>query len=132
MLPDRLPPVHLLRTGGTVPLVNAAGLETARRCLEMDARLLLAVGEDDPWLACARPAFGRAVGRVRRQLEPIGDGNELVASFAREAARLAQPDRPAGSITPLRAAYAIRWLELRSGLRLPAWRHWLDACSPGR
>jgi len=47
------------------------------------------------------------VGRVVGHLEPIRSRSSLLASFAREAS----PSEP------VRTAYAIRWIELGSGIR---------------
>ena len=72
-----------------------------------------------PW---ADAAFAREVELVRHHLAPLRNRRSLTASFGREAFQSldldsAQP-RPLG---PIRAAYAIRWLELGTGASLPAW-----------
>jgi hypothetical protein len=57
------------------------------------------------------PAFAREVDRYRAQLVPIRSRRALAASFGREA-----------SMTPgLRAAYAVRWLELGDGVARAGW-----------
>jgi hypothetical protein len=68
------------------------------------------------------------VERYRRHLAPIELPPLLEASFGREAfQRLAAPRaRPA---TALRAAYAIRWIELATGIRLPPFQLWDEACT---
>lgn len=68
--------------------------------------------------------FEREVERTRAQLAPIETRSALAASFSREAsiavtrAAPVSAERPPG---PVRAAYAIRWLELGDGRRRPGW-----------
>ena len=58
----------------------------------------------------------------RCHLAPLRNRRSLAASFGREAFQTLDLDRarprPLG---PIRAAYAIRWLELGTGAALPAW-----------
>jgi hypothetical protein len=79
------------------------------------------------------PGFARQVDTVRRHLDPILDVEVLAASFAREAftGRLLG-GLPATASSPVRVAYAIRWIELRTGLWLPPWRLWFPPCRPDR
>jgi hypothetical protein len=80
----------------------------------------------DRWLL---PGFARDVDVVRRQLAPLHDRRMLTASFERESTRLtalrrlaADPAVPPLPMSPLEAAYAIRWLELADGGdALPPW-----------
>lgn len=66
--------------------------------------------------------FAREVELVRRHLAPLRTRRSLTASFGREAFQTLDPDRTRpGLLGPVRAAYAIRWLELGSGAGLPAW-----------
>ena len=66
--------------------------------------------------------FAREVELIRCHLAPLRNRRSLTASFGREAFQTLDLDgatpRPLG---PIRAAYAIRWLELGSGARLPGW-----------
>lgn len=68
------------------------------------------------------PSFAREVELIRCHLAPLRNRRSLSASFGREAFQTLDPElsrpRPLG---PIRAAYAIRWLELGSGARLPTW-----------
>lgn len=68
---------------------------------------------------------------VRRHLAPLRNRRSLTSSFGREAFQTLGIDR-AGQhqLGPIRAAYAIRWLELGSGAGLPAWPNLL-AAAPG-
>lgn len=67
-------------------------------------------------------SFAREVELVRCHLAPLRNRRGLTASFSREAFQTLELD-PArsGALGPIRAAYAIRWLELGSGGNLPAW-----------
>ena len=112
----------------------AASALAPHRALALDALRLLRILRDrprdaGPW---GVPAFAREVDLVRAQLAPIRDRRGLAASFAREAFRAFPaaadpPDRPDGpdgpvpGLSPVRVAYAVRWLELGRGARHPAW-----------
>ncbi len=81
----------------------------------------------DPPAAWRRPGFARRVDAIRAQLEPLGTPDLLAASFAREALHIRRQDRHPGAV---RAAYAMRMLESRTGRRLPGWANWVQACAP--
>ena len=94
--------------------------------LVADARTLLLAADDDAvsdrW---QDERFAGQVEAVRRHLAPIVDPELIAASFTREAfhgPRLARVAAVAAS--PVRVAYAIRWIELQVGLALPAFRCW--------
>jgi hypothetical protein len=73
----------------------------------------------EPW---GDATFAREVELIRCHLAPLRNLRSLTASFGREAFQTLESERPAAvSLGPIRAAYAIRWLELGSGARLPAW-----------
>jgi hypothetical protein len=94
--------------------------------LVADARTLLLAADDDA--VSDRWQDERFVGQVeaaRRHLAPIEDPELIAASFTREAfhgPRLARV--PAVAASPVRVAYAIRWMELQVGLALPGFRCW--------
>jgi hypothetical protein len=124
------PPGHLLRPGGgTLPPDAAA--EPAD-ILATDAALLLT---GDPraagferWHA---EAFVAQVAAIRRHLAPIRVAGLLRSSFAREAfLGTGLGPVPAVAASPVRVAYAIRWIELEAGLDLPAWPAWLEWTAP--
>jgi len=73
----------------------------------------------DSWL---RPGFAARVERTRRELEPITSHSALAASLAREAMH-SRPPSPASDA--VRAAYALRWLEVADRVALPAWDAWI-------
>ena len=94
--------------------------------LVADARTLLLAADDDAvsdrW---QDERFAGQVEAVRRHLAPIVDPELIAASFTREAfhgPRLARVAAVAAS--PVRVAYAIRWIELQVGLALPGFRCW--------
>jgi hypothetical protein len=72
--------------------------------------------------AWGEAAFAREVELIRCHLAPLRNRRSLTASFGREAFQTLELDRARHSrLGPIRAAYAIRWLELGSGASLPAW-----------
>jgi len=94
------------------------------RALALDAlrlrRGLRAVGRRPAGWADA--VFGREVELVRCHLAPLRNRRSLTASFSREAFQTLNFDSSrSGPLGPIRAAYAIRWLELGSGACLPTW-----------
>ena len=94
--------------------------------LVADARTLLLAAEDDAVsVRWQDERFAGQVDAVRRHLAPIEDPELIAASFTREAfhgPRLARV--PAVAASPVRVAYAIRWMELQVGLALPGFRCW--------
>ena len=116
------PPLEVLlpSSGSLAP----APAPAPHRALALDA-IRLRRGLRDP---DRRPAgwgdtaFAREVELVRCHLAPLRNRRSLTASFGREAFQTLDLDssRPA-PLGPIRAAYAIRWLELGSGANLPAW-----------
>jgi hypothetical protein len=115
------PPEGLLPSGGaSVPVPAPA----PHRALALDA-LRLRRGLRDP-LRRPEPwddaTFAREVELVRCHLAPLRNRRSLTASFGREAFQsLEFAAATALPLGPIRAAYAIRWLELGSGARLPPW-----------
>jgi hypothetical protein len=125
-LPGPPPSATLLRAVGGARVPSPLEPADALVMLARDARLLLTVaGEDPVAVRWARPSFARRVEAVRAQLAPIDDARLLGWSFARESLHDAAAGRvPAVWMSPVRAAYALRWLELSTGLVLPTWRSW--------
>lgn len=77
----------------------------------------------------AAVAFAREVEGIRRHLAPISEPGVLLSSFGREAVHLRTAVAAgAAPATPIRVAYAIRWIELVTGLRLPDWSTWMESC----
>lgn len=78
-----------------------------------------------PW---RRKAFRRWVELFRHHLAPIRSLDTLAASFAREAVVPVEYDEDGHAlagrllVSPLLAAYVVRWLELRDGEPLDPWR----------
>ena len=63
----------------------------------------------------------REVGLVRAHLAPIRSRAGLAASFSREAFHAVPADEGGEATGAVRVAYALRWLELRSGHAWPSW-----------
>ncbi len=115
------PPDGLLPSGGAFAPAPAPA---PHRALALDA-LWLRRGLRDP-LRRPEPwddaVFAREVELIRRHLAPLRNRRSLTASFGREAFQSLESERPeALPLGPIRAAYAIRWLELGAGATLPTW-----------
>jgi hypothetical protein len=119
------PPEGLLPSGGASAPAPAPA---PHRALALDALRLRRGLRDplhrpDPW---SEAAFGREVELIRRHLAPLRNRRSLTASFGREAFQSLEFEPPAMlPLGPIRAAYAIRWLELGRGADLPAWNRLL-------
>lgn len=124
------PPDGLLPSGGSAPGPAPA----PHRALALDALRLRRglrdpVHRPEPW---DDAAFAREVELIRCHLAPLRNRRSLTASFGREAFQSLEFEPPAVlPLGPIRAAYAIRWLELGSGGTLPAWTQLL-AIDPAR
>jgi hypothetical protein len=116
------PSEDLLPSGGATA---AARAPAPHRALALDALSLLRYLRDRPRDAdvLREPAFAREVELVRWQLAPIRTRRSLAASFGREAYLRQTPGDPADGpgIRPIRAAYAVRWLELGDRVARPGW-----------
>ena len=115
------PPEGLLPSGGPSAPVP---VPAPHRALALDA-IRLRRGLRDP-LRRPEPwddaAFAREVELIRCHLAPMRNRRSLAASFGREAFQSLDFERATAlPLGPARAAYAIRWLELGSGARLPPW-----------
>ena len=125
-------PGPLLRPGGGVEPSASESFRPSRDILADDARALL--GPEPRHAVVERWAatgFVRQVEVIRRHLAPIASADLLVASFGREAfhgSRIGR--RPAIATSPVRVAYAIRWIELSAEVRLPEWSAWLEPWAP--
>lgn len=100
------------------------------RALALDAiRLRRGLRDPDrrpgPW---GDASFGQEVELIRTHLAPLHDRRSLTSSFGREAFQTLAGDPVAPApLGPIRAAYALRWLELGSGASLPGWANLLSA-----
>ena len=118
------PPLEdLLSSSGSLA---SAPAPVPDRALALDAlrlrrALAASEGRPAPWF---EPRFAREVELVRAHLAPLRSRRSLTASFSREAFQ-GLDTAVAPPIGPVRAAYAIRWLELGGSARLPAWAHLL-------
>jgi hypothetical protein len=98
------------------------------RALALDALLLIRLLRDPArrpkrW---QQPAFGAEVESIGRHLAPVRSRQTLAASYGREAFRLAPTRADRTDPSPVRLAYALRWLELRDGSTDPPWTSLLD------
>lgn len=66
-------------------------------------------------------AFGVEVERIRRPLARIRSREALEASYGREVFALAEPRSYPAEGSPVRVAYALRWIELQDGVTGPSW-----------
>jgi hypothetical protein len=98
----------------------ADGLEVAR-ALAIDAlRLGRVLRDRSRWPATwAEPSFGAEVERYRREMAGIRTRERLTASYGRDVVLPTRRGLPPAS--PIRVAYALRWLELLDGVTGPSW-----------
>ncbi len=123
--PGPLPFEQLLRSDGSRGPLDVV---TARALVAADAVAVLAVvGRGRGPAAWHRSGFARRVEAARRHLAPIAAADVLAESFRREAFLTALPRRGPDAV---RAAYAIRWLELVAGVAVPPWHAWMSVAPP--
>lgn len=124
--------LHSTSRPGARPLVPSPVPESApSRALALEAlrllrRLRRTANPPADWSA---PAFAQEIESIRRQLAPVGSRATLAASYAREAFHVRPEARvvlDADEVSPVRLAYALRWLELGDGATGPAWNVLID------
>ena len=110
----------LLPSDGTRAPVQppAPGGTLAAEALRLRRRLADPAALPAAW---SERAFVREVGLARAHLAPIRSRAGLVASFSREAFHAVPADQVGEATAAVRVAYALRWLELRSGRAWPSW-----------
>ena len=113
-------PGALLSPGALFP---PAPVPAPARALALDAlRVIRALSDPtrrpERW---AQPAFGAEVELVRRHLAPVRSRQMLAASYGREAFHLVLSRAERDDPSPIRLAYALRWMELRDGATGPSW-----------
>jgi hypothetical protein len=110
----------LLPTDGTRAPVQppAPGGALAAEALRLRHRLANPAALPDAW---SERKFVREVALVRTHLAPIRSRAGLAASFSREAFHALPADEIGEAPGAVRVAYALRWLELGSGLPWPSW-----------
>jgi hypothetical protein len=101
-----------------------ASVPAPGRALALDAMRLARLLRDPVrrparWL---QPAFGAEVELIRRHLAPVRTRRTLAMSYGREAFHLAPSGADRADPSPIRLAYALRWLELRDGATGPSWQ----------
>ena len=119
-----LPPEDLLPPGGFLapaPPPAPTVAVTPQRALALDAlRVVRGLREPSRWPDEWRSArFATQTELIRRHLQPVRSRRMLAASFGREAFHVAIG---AGDpVSPIRVAYALRWLELGDGVERGSW-----------
>ena len=109
-------------------LLASAPVPAPARALALDA-IRVARAIRDPKRRPARwaqPSFGAEVELVRLHLAPVQSRRSLAASFGREAFHVVPTDAERDDPSPIRLAYALRWLELGQGTAGPSWRSLFD------
>jgi hypothetical protein len=117
---EELLPLRALRAPAPVPApARALALDALRvsRALRDPARRPVR------W---AQRAFGEEVELVRRHLAPFQTRKSLAASFGREAFHVVPTAAERDDPSPIRLAYALRWMELGDGATGPSWTSLLD------
>jgi hypothetical protein len=101
--------------------------EDPRTILSADAGRLLVIARPRADSRLLTAAFQRQVAAIRRHLTPVVSTDVLAASFDREAFRGHRLGHVrAIEASPVRVAYAIRWVELQLGIRLPPLEAWFE------
>jgi hypothetical protein len=141
--PVSLHPVEVVRPGGiedgiaaTSPgvllcpgaLVPPAPVPAPARALASDALRVIRALRDPATRPArwAQPAFGAEVELVRRHLAPVRSRQTLAASYGREAFHMVISRGERDDPSPIRLAYALRWMELRDGATGPCWEAMID------
>jgi hypothetical protein len=98
------------------------GLDVAR-ALALDAlRLGRVLRDRSRWPASwSEPGFGAEVERLRRQMARITTREGLTAAYAQAVFQPADAGSFPAQESPIRVAYALRWLELFDGATGPSW-----------
>ena len=112
----------------SLTLPAPAPVPAPARALALDA-LRITRALHDPARRPARwtqPSFGQEVELVRRHLAPVRTRQSLAASFGREAFHIVPSATELDDPSPIRLAYALRWMELRDGATGPPWTSLVD------
>lgn len=118
--PEDLLPSEALRAPASVP---APARALALEALRISCALRDRTRRPARW---TQPSFGQEVELVRRHLAPVRSRQSLAASFEREAFHVVPAAAEVDDPSPIRLAYALRWMELRDGATGPAWSTLLD------
>lgn len=118
------PPEALLPPGGLLapaPSPASGRAIAPDRALALDAHRVVrglrdASSRPDRW---AEASFAFETDRIRLHLRPLRSRRMLAASFGREAFHVACPS--SDPVSPIRVAYALRWLELGDGAPRGTW-----------
>jgi hypothetical protein len=93
------------------------------RALAIDAlRLGRLLKEPAMWpRRWAEPAFGAEVERCRRHVADLTTHDSLASAYAYDVFERLTGGRGDAQVSPIRVAYALRWLELQEDAIGPAW-----------
>ena len=95
----------------------------SERALVIDAlRLGRLLRDPARWPALwSQPAFGAEVERFRRHTAWLTTPEALVAAYDADVRGVTRPSADQAEGSPIRVAYALRWLELQEGSTGPSW-----------
>ena len=102
---------------------HASAAQEHERALAIDAlRLGRVLKEPAMWpRRWAEPAFGAEVERCRRHVADLRTHEALAAAYEHDVFELLTGGRGDAEVSPIRVAYALRWLELQEDSIGPAW-----------
>ena len=94
------------------------------RALAVDAlRVGRLLGEPSLWPSrWTEPAFGAEVERCRRHVADLTTQDALATAYEHDVFERLTGGRGDADASPIRVAYALRWLELRDGATGPSWQ----------
>ena len=95
----------------------------SERALVIDAlRLGRLLRDPARWPAIwSQPTFGAEVERFRRHIAWLRTPEALVAAYQADVREVARPSADQAEGSPIRVAYALRWIELQEGATGPSW-----------
>jgi hypothetical protein len=108
-------------TGRRHPRIDPA--LDGERALVIDAlRLGRLLRDPSRWPAqWSQPTFGAEVERFRRHIAWLTTQEALAAAYDADVNRHLRPTADQAEGSPIRVAYALRWLELQEGSTGPSW-----------
>ena len=108
-------------TGRRQPRVDPS--VESERALVIDAlRLGRLLRDPSRWPALwSHPAFGAEVERFRRHIAWLTTPEAVAAAYHADVRDIARPSADRAEGSPIRVAYALRWLELQDGSTGPSW-----------
>jgi hypothetical protein len=107
----------------TEPALDSERALDVERTLMIDAlRLGRMVRDPTHWPALwTQPAFGAEVERCRRHISTLTTQEALAAAYDADVYAATRRSPEHAERSPIRVAYALRWLELLDGATGPSW-----------